>query len=217
MIRFEPNTQGIERIRSAARLFEVTQLDMAGPVLVRLSQEHQRQEREIFSTEGAAGGQGRWPALSPEYAARKRAAMGAGRAAARGKKGKPRTTLLRRLGRPISMRILVWSGDMRDRFLRPSRPEYVARYVETGPATGRFEFGAASDIASYHAQQRGAGGGRLPRRDMVIKTPQQMTRLRVAFLDWYRKERVPMAFRALRAFGLPGTTGRGMPLRGAAR
>jgi hypothetical protein len=214
--RVDVNRRGFERLRHGISLLEITEGDMQGPVLTRAAQVHRKQEREIFATEGAAGGGGTWAGLSPAYAARKRAAMLAGRKERKEAKtlvGKIKSLVQGAKDRPISMKVLIWSGDMRDRFLTPGRPEYVERYISTSPGRGSFQFGAASTIASYHK----AGGAHLPVRDMVTKSRAQVIEILDSVVKWYRNERVPQAMRAIGAGGsrLLGPTGGGTSIRAA--
>lgn len=218
-LKVDFNRQGLERLRSAADLLVITAGDLQGPVLTRVAQEHRKQESRIFTSEGAEGQSGAWPRLSPAYAERKRQAMLEGReivtvpgffarlAGKKGRKlkGKERTAAARALGRPISMKILVWSGEMRDRFLRHSHPANIERFVQTGPNIGKFQLGAASEIAGYHFD----GNQNLPRRDMISKTKAQYDALLQRIVDWYQKERIPQAQRALRAIGGGTFGGRG--------
>jgi len=185
--KVDVNRRSFERIRSATQLLQITEGDMRGPVLTRTAQVHRVQEREIFSSEGALGGSGPWAPLSPAYAARKRAAMLSGRRERRAAKsagGLARIAaalgLQKSPSRPISMKILVWSGDMRDRFLTHGRKENIERYVPTGPGRGELQFGAESQIASYHV----AGSTTLPRRDMIVKTRQQVIEILDAIVRW---------------------------------
>jgi len=223
-MRVDVNREGFERIRSASDLFTITQGDMRGPILTRVSQAHRRHERRIFATEGGESGRGRWPALSPGYAAIKRRKVP-------GKK------------------ILVWSGDMKDRFISASRSEYIEEFVPEG-AGGTILLGARSLIATYHFQgadetRRSKPGRRtltprglrrfrsalesrrtltpaqaarlarraapvsafapktfrwhLPRRDMVTKSPEQVADIQRSIVEWYRLERLPQIHRAMRA------------------
>lgn len=167
-MKVDVNRAAFERVRSAADLLTITLGDLQGPILTRVAQVHRSQERRIFASEGTEGRFGRWPALSPDYAKRK-------------KKLRP--------GR----KILVWSGDMKDRFITPSRPENVEEFVPRGLG-GTFRLGAVSEIAGYHFR----GGSSLPMRDMVTKTREQVLACWQAIVTWYQKERIPQAQRALR-------------------
>lgn len=210
-LKVDVNRSGLERVRRATDLLVITRGDLQGPVLTRVAQVHRQQEAAIFASEGADGAAGTWPPLSPDYAERKRRAGRSGMAAVKGTKGKARTAALRALRRPISQKILVWSGDMKDRFLRHGRAENIERFVQTGPATGKFQLGAASKIAGYHFK----GGARLPRRDMITKTTEQVAECWRAIVEWYRTERIPQAQRAIRAAS-GGFGGRGGPVTRAA-
>lgn len=180
-LRIDLDRTAFDRLRSCADALVITQGDLAGPVLVRLGQEHRRQERRIFASEGGEGSQGKWPPLSPAYAERKSKSVG-------------------------RKKILVWSGDMRDRFIRASRGEYHQRFVRTGSASGHFEFGAQSEIGTYHFHgvdesrtSKPKSSGKtpkvfrwvLPKRDMVSKTADMVSRLQDAFVRWFRTERLP--------------------------
>lgn len=203
-LKVDVNRQGFERLRSATDLLVITRGDLQGPVLTRVAQAHRKQEAAIFASEGGQGASGVWPRLSPAYAQRKATAGRAGRAAVKGKKGKARTAALRALKAPISQKILVWSGDMKDRFLSASRPENIEQFVQTSPTGGVFQLGASSTIAGYHFE----GGPHLPRRDMVTKTREQVLAIWQAIVDWYRTERLPQVFRAIRlASGTPSQGG----------
>jgi hypothetical protein len=163
------NRRGMERVREIAKGFEITAGDIRGPILSRAAAVHRKQEARIFASEGGVGASGRWPALSPEYAEHKRRALS-----------------------PRRPKILVWSGDMKERFLTPSRKEYIERAVQRGKRWV-LQFGASSEIAGYHYE----GGPNLPKRDMITKTARQIGELRRSLVEWYRTERVPQVRRAL--------------------
>lgn len=185
MLRATPNAKGMERLRRRTQALAITDGDLRGPVLVRLGQAHRKQQQRIFSSEGAAGGAGPWAPLNPDYEQRKR----------------------KLLGRRAK---LVLTGRMRARFLTPSDPNYIQEYVATSRGRGVFRFGARSDVAAAHlygqpelASTRSAAaqvvfGGRakrLPVRNMIAKTGQQIAELREVVVRWYREERVPQALR----------------------
>lgn len=196
-LKVDVNRQAFERLRSATDLLIITGGDLKGPVLTRVAQVHRTQEAAIFASEGAEGASGAWPRLSAAYAERKANAGKAGRTAVKGKKGKVRTAALRALKAPIAQKILVWSGEMRDRFLNHSKPENIEEFVPTSATTGVFRLGAASEIAGYHFQ----GNDHLPKRDMVTKTREQVLACWQAIVDWYRNERLPQAQRAIKGLG----------------
>ena len=177
------NYSAIPRVRTVLDLYAVKEEDIAGPLLVRLGQEHRKQEEKVFSSEGATGRYGRWQALSPAYLLRKRRAMTMGRAKRR-KTGATRTA---RTGGPLSMKILIWSGKMRETFTTLGYPGYIQRY-----RAGLAQFGARHQIAAYHFR----GGGRLPKRDMVTKAEAQLRAMRRVILQWYRGERLPQVEQA---------------------
>jgi hypothetical protein len=209
-VRVTTYPQAFERLRSVTDVLKITPGDLAGPVLLRMDAVHRQQEAEVFSTEGAAGAAGKWPALSAAYAAAKRRAGGLGAAQVRGKKGKARVTALRGLRAPISQKILVWSGQTRDRFTQATAPGHIARLLQRGVSTFVYQFGAASDIAFYHR----FGTRRLPVRDMITKTPAQVQALLQVIVNWYRIERLPQAMRAINAVG--GSSGGGLSAVGGA-
>jgi len=196
MLKVKTHPEAFERVRTQAQLLNITPGDMQGPVIRRLDAVHRQQETRIFATEGAEGGGGAWPRLSPEYAARKRAAAAGGRQEAKGKKGKERLAFLRSKGRPIANKILVWTGETRARFTKTGA-YHVARVIVRGAAGYIVQLGAASTIASYHEH----GAGNLPVRDPVKKTPFQISELQRAIADWYTNERVKPVARFLRRFG----------------
>lgn len=76
---------------------------------------------------------------------------------------------------------------MKTAFTKPSSGEYIQEYVPKTDATGVFRFGAYSEVASYHYH----GNSRLPVRDMVTKTAEQIVELYRRLIDWYTKERIP--------------------------
>lgn len=152
------NPQGFQRLRTLQEAFVVTEADKAGPLLRRLGQIHRAQERRIFATEGAAGRSGKWAALKPAYLAWK----------------------IRQLG--AAGKILVLSGETKERFVTPTRPEYIQRYVSPG-----MQFGARSEVAGFHVR----GSGKLPRRDMVSKTETMLEELREGIIRWWTDERLP--------------------------
>lgn len=179
VLQVDINRKAYERLRHCNDLFAITPGDLKGPVLTRLAQVHRTQEKRIFASEGREGGRGSWPPLSPAYAIHKRKKVGT----------KP---------------ILVWSGDMKERFIKPSRREYIERALirEKKGKVERvvFQFGARSVIATYHFRgftgTRTSSKGlvfswRLPRRDMVTKSSKQIAAMRQAVIDWYQKERLP--------------------------
>jgi len=196
VLAVDANREAFPRLRTCSEALGVSVEDMKGPVLTRLSQAHRKQEKNIFESEGARGATGVWEPLSPEYERRKIALV-------------------------AGMPILVFSGDMRNRFVSPSRPENIERFVPSSKKKGQalrgiFQFGAVSGIATFHflgsdstrRSRPGAGKNkkknkrtkpfksktfrvRLPRRDMVTKSPAQLRDLQKVFIDWYRTERVP--------------------------
>jgi hypothetical protein len=149
------NPEVFKRLRTKAEALIVSPGDFAGPVLVRLGQVHRRQEKAIFASQGAAGGSGRWPKLSPGYAKWKKRVF-------------------------PGRKILVLSGEMKERFTVPSRPEYVQRFTSSGQSGGVFSFGAIDEVAVKHYR-----GIKLPVRDMITKTAAQITELRNTFISWY--------------------------------
>lgn len=156
------NPEAFKRLRTIQEALAVTEADLRGPILRRLGQIHRKQERRIFASEGAEGAFGKWAALSPGYAAAKTRMLGT-----RGK-------------------ILVLSGETKDRFLSASRAEYVQRYIKPF-----MQFGARSEVAGFHFR----GSGRLPRRDPVSKTARMLEELRQGIVAWYRNERLPQVLR----------------------
>jgi len=151
-------------------------LSMADPALLRaLGAVHRRQETRIFASEGAEGARGRWDPLNERYAKRKTKAVG-------------------------RRKILVFSNDMKDRFIKAENPGYVQEFIPTSEALGLFRFGARSDVAAAHlrgnpalalrqsALARKVFGGRAPRlpvRDMVTKTQAHLAELRERLRTWY--------------------------------
>lgn len=166
MIRVRTNREGFQRIRTLAEALHLSPSDMAGPVLKELGVHHRRQENQIFASEGSAAASGRWPALSPGYASRKRKEFG-------------------------RKKILQRTGDMKSRLTKASNPNYYQDYVARSDRTGIFRFGARSGLARSHI----SGIGSLPMRDMLTKTAQQVGELRLAFATWYRTKRVPQVLR----------------------
>jgi hypothetical protein len=183
MLRTKVNRGAFDRVRTLQGLLVFSEAEIARRVVPAMATVHREQEKRIFATEGAAGGAGAWPRLSPEYARRKRAAAAGGRTAAKGKRGKARTTFLRSLGRPIANKILVWSGETRDRFTKAG-PNNIARITARGKDRWTLGFGARSAIASYHH----VGAGPLPVRDMVKKTKAQMAELQAVVVTIYRQK-----------------------------
>ena len=158
-----------------AEALTITPGDYAGPVLVLMGQLHREQQHGIFQSEGATGAGGRWAALSPPYAAKKRKLFS-------------------------RRKILHLSGDMRTRFLSPTNPAYVQRFVPRGTSGGVFQFGAHSDVAAAHLAgnpalapngsptARKIFGGlarRLPVRDMITKSAAQMAAFPSVLRKWY--------------------------------
>jgi len=191
MVKVTVNDNAFERLRSANALLAITSGDMQTVVLRRMANVHRQQEAQIFATEGVAGASGRWTRLSAAYAARKSALFRGGRAAVKGKKGMARKEALRAQNRPIANKILVWSGETKERFTRANNPHNIARVRLDGPARFTYQFGAESQIAAYHFD----GTAKMPRRDMVTKTAAQLQALMQAIVDWYRTERLPQVKR----------------------
>lgn len=156
------NPKAFQRLRTLTQSCEVTDADIAGPVVRRLGGIHRKQERRIFASQGGEGRYGPWAALSPGYLARKIRLLGA------------------------AGKILVLSGETKDRFLSPSRSEYIQRYVKPF-----IQFGAKSEVAGFHFR----GGNKLPRRDPVSKTEAQIEQLREGIKAWWINERVPQILR----------------------
>ena len=177
------NYGAIPRVRTVLDLYAVKEEDIANHLMVRLGQEHRKQEERVFSSEGATGFYGKWRPLSDAYAIRKAKAMF--RQGRRMKKSGAVTT--GRTRGPISMKVLVWSGNMRDTFTTYGYPGYIQRY-----RAGLAQFGARHQIAAYHFH----GGGRLPRRDMVTKAEAQLRAMRRVIVQWYRGERIPQIDKA---------------------
>lgn len=177
MLDWRTNPYAFERLREKTEELRITKADLAGPVLVEMGELHRRQMNDIFRTEGAAGGAGKFQPLSAAYAIKKKAV------AARKK-------------------ILQLTSDLKDRFTKPKNPNYIQRYIDRGDR-GVFQFGARSSVAAAHffGQPALAGppasdkakkvfGGiapRLPRRDMITKTAEQVTQFRLLFIAWYNK------------------------------
>lgn len=188
-VRVTTNPGGIERIRTAVGALRVTAADFRGPVMTVMTAEHVRQMKRVFATEGAESAGGKWQALSPDYARRKRKAF-------------PRK------------KILQLAGDMVRRFTMPSNPYFIRAYIDRGGGRGVYQFGARSNVAAAHAtgspsvaQSQSAAAKRvffhppayrLPVRNMIQKTPLQVAALRRAFTDWYVKKRIPQALRHVR-------------------
>jgi hypothetical protein len=181
------NPEGFSRVRTQAQALAITSGDFAGPVMVVFGQLHREQELAIFASQGARGGSGRWPALSPSYEKkksrfRKAAGKGPGLVFAIGKK------------------IMVLTGDTKARFTVPTNPAYVQRFVPRGTSGGVFQFGADSDVAAAHlagnpslaphqsaAANRIFGGfaKRLPVRDVITKSAAQMAAFLPVLKKWY--------------------------------
>ncbi len=186
-VRIDTNPEGFKRLREFNEALGISVGDLKGPILVVLGRVHIRQQKRIFATEGAAGGTGRWTALEPSYAARKRKLRG-------------------------RSKILQLTGDMKKRFTAPASPYYHQRYIPLTEGRGIFAFGAHSSVAMAHlmgnpafASQRvgptkaraifGGVAPRLPVRNVIAKTVEQVVELRKRFVDWYRNERVPQVMR----------------------
>jgi hypothetical protein len=159
------NPEAFKRVRTIIEGFAVTEGDLKGPLLTRLGTIHRAQERRVFSTQ-SQGEIYPWRKLSPAYAAAKKRLLGT-------------------VGK-----ILVLSGETKERFIKKSRREYRQFYNRP-----YMSFGAVSNIASYHFK----GHPPLPRRDMITKSSKQLRELRTAILAWYRNERVPQALRGAAA------------------
>lgn len=162
------NTSVTNRLRSALDLLAINSEDLGTLVLRRVGAVHRAQQAQIFASQGAVGGRGPWKPLAPRYAAWK----------ARVKPG---------------AKILVFSGDMKERFVNLGRPEHVETFVPTGPGAGYYLLGARSDRAAAHLYGRA-----LPVRDPITKSPAQVAELRQTIADWYRNERLPQVLRHIK-------------------
>jgi hypothetical protein len=157
MVTIQPSPKGIERLRTKVEALRLTPADKAGPLMVEMDRECSRQFRQAFTTEGATSGS-RWPDLSPRYAAWKR-------------KVRP--------GR----KILVFSGDTRERFLMPTNSAHVRQFIP--PFT--YRFGAASEKAWRHEYGVGEGKQRLPVRSVVRKTANDIKSFQRVLATFYIK------------------------------
>lgn len=207
LLQVDVNRKAFPRIRSASDAFLITARDFQGPVLTRLAQLHRKQEKRIFATEGADGVQAGWDALSLDYQKKKQRLLGTP-----GKilvvSGDMRATFIEPTRKEYVERFIPIGKD----------PKIVG---------GTFQFGSRNVIAPYHYQRGvgvgtttvrkskpGTGRNRkkrkrtrpfrsktfsifLPRRDMVSKTAAHISAMKVAFVNWYRNERVPQIRRAL--------------------
>lgn len=207
-IRIETNPGAFDDLQEAVRkAFTITLEEYQGELLNILGVEHRRQEKRIFISEGAEGGRSSWPPLHPDYAAFKEEVLG----------HKP---------------ILVWSGDMRARFVSQMRPEYFQAAVPVGDAI-EYQFGAFSEIAQKHAEgawttilprtlrskrtgkrvtwPKGVLNVQLPIRDMVSKTAAQVEWLMRTIDAWYQRVKVPRAVEQLEAARKKGNAAAGGP------
>lgn len=188
MIRITKNPEAFERLRTQNKALRITGGDLHGPVLVRLGQVHRDQMRKVFTSEGAEGAAGRWPALSPVYEERKRKVLG-------------------------QKKMLVLTGRTRARLTVKNSPYYIQRYLSRSDTSGVYQFGALSSVAAAHqhglpglAQGKtsaaslvfGGTAPRLPVRDMIMKTTMQMSQLQLRVLQWYTDERIPQVLRAVK-------------------
>jgi phage gpG-like protein len=146
-------------------------------------------ETNQFSSEGRMGRTGQWAPLSPDYAARKYAAVG-------------------------RRKILVWSGKMRDSFTKLT-DEHIAEAVRVG-ANWHLRFGSKNRIAPYHQQEESGGsfhairkaarftklaaglGGGLPRRPPIDLSDNQVAQMKGAIRhvfdqQWERVQRAGYA------------------------
>lgn len=184
-VRITPNRDGFRRLRQFMEALQVSEGDMKGPVVKVLGVEHRRQVTRAFTSQGSSTPRGRWAALNPRYAERKKTAFG-------------------------RKKILQLTGETKARFTRASHSEYVQEYVPSSNTRGVFRFGARSSIAAAHkagdpllargqsADARRVFGGKAPRlavRDMIAKTREQVDAIRQAFADWYINKRVPQVVR----------------------
>jgi len=166
-VKVATNPEGLRRLQAMLKEVHISHKDLGGQILVRLGQLHRKQMARVFASQGAEGGSGRWPKLSPGYAAWKRRYF-------------------------PGRRILVLSGEMKARFTTPSRPEYVQRFLPRGSG-GVYQFGAYDEIAARHVK----GGDTLPKRDMISKTAAQIAEFSASIEEWWRKVRVPQVRRAI--------------------
>lgn len=229
-LRIRTNPDAFDRLRNCTNAFLITRGDLKGPILIRLGQEHRRQEKRIFASEGREGQAGKWEGLSPAYKASKVRAVGSRR------------------------KILVFSGEMKKRFITKSRSEYIQEMIiqketrrgkitgrQTGVAQAMVRLGARSQIAVHHFEgasstrrsKPGTGKNKrksprtdsegrfvafkpktfsvkLPMRDMVTKTSDQIIALQRVLVRWYQKERLPQILavcsKELRKVRRPGGT-----------
>jgi hypothetical protein len=157
MVRMTPNKRELERLRKRTAALLISDRERQGPILVALDRVHSQQARRAFTTEGVSTGSA-WKPLSKGYAAWKR----------RVKPGR---------------RILVFSGDMRDRFTLPASANHIREWVR--PWT--YLFGVASTKAWRHETGTGEGKQVLPRRSVLAKTAADLKQFTEAFASYYIK------------------------------
>jgi hypothetical protein len=150
---------------------------------------YRAQEKQLFATEGASGGQP-WKKLSPIYAERKRRLVEGAKAF--------NQELKRRRGSPrrvpaISTSILVLIGDMRTAFSTQSGG-HVVEYFKSARGW-LIQLGARGPrYFKLHADGGDKIPGRPPKRDPQQRTPAQDNELRGAV----RRALIPHVVRALR-------------------
>lgn len=157
MVTMRVNQPGIQRLKTLTQALQLDDADKSGPLLIEMDRVHSRQARRAFTTQGGSAGSV-WAPLSPRYREWK-------------KKARP--------GR----RILVFDGDMRDRYTMPSNANHIREFVR--PFT--YRFGVASEKAWRHETGTGVGKQRLPRRSVLHKTSDDIRQFRAALLLFYRK------------------------------
>jgi hypothetical protein len=184
-VTIQKNPDAFNRLRSFNQALVISVGDFQGPVLIRVGQVHRKQMARIFATSGRAGASGKWKRLNVRYAERKRRVFG-------------------------NKKILQLSGEMKRKFTKPSHPSYYQDFIESGGTAGTFRLGARSSKAAAHILGRselapgpskssrrifGGSVNKLPKRDMISKTPRMVEEIRLRIERWYIDERIPQVLR----------------------
>lgn len=167
MVTMRSNPAEFKRLRTRTEAMLFSDGDKAGPLMIVMDQEHIKQVRRAYGTEGATTGQGSWPRLSPRYAAWKRKAY-------------------------PGRRILVRTRETFQKFVQPTSASHIRRFIQ--PFT--YAFGAASEAQWRHENAAGVGRQVLPRRSILAKTGQDLQGFQRALVGFWTK-RVRQALRHL--------------------
>jgi hypothetical protein len=167
-VRMKVYHGGFERLRTLNQAVMLSQGDRRTLVLRTLDRVHREQAKRAFTSQGASTGAA-WPPLSPKYATWKRKS-GYGRSMmrmAKSYRGRPAGLLYRKA---------VMAGER----------GHIAQWL----GGLRYAFGFGDDVGFWHH----VGAGRLPVRQIITKTANDLAEFAVAVKDLWIK-RIRQSFR----------------------